>query len=137
MTDHSSHPRASLIVSSEVMSGRRIAEVLDLDASQIVVKGTPTEQGDLSEHPFHIAMFTSPNVEHRLERHLASLLRICEQRQAKLLSLMQNCKIHVHCTYLVYNEGGWTLTPDLCRRMASLPIEYVFTVDRREAPDGR
>jgi hypothetical protein len=93
------------------------------------VKGAPTGQADFAEHPFHIAMFRSPlEFGERLERHLAALLGICELRQDKLLSLTQNCKISVHCTYLIHQVGGWTLTQDLCRRMSLLPVEYVFAI---------
>jgi hypothetical protein len=120
------------------MSAQRIAQVLELEASKILVKGTPAGQADFSEHPFHVAMFTSSlNFERGVETHLAAVLGICEQRQDKLLSLTQNCKIHVHCTYLVDKAGGWTLTQDLCRRMASLPIEYVFAAEARTTADGR
>ena len=130
MSDGRSETRASLVISSEMMSGQRIAEVLELEPSRIVVKGMPTGQADFSEHPFHIAIFTSPrDFEQRLEGQLAAVLRICEQRQDKLLSLTQNCKINVHCTYLSREEGGWTLTQDLCRRMASLPVDYVFAIE--------
>jgi hypothetical protein len=132
MSNHVSETRASLIISSEVVSGDRIAEILELGPSKIFVKGTPTGQSDCPEHPYHIAMFTSPlGFEEGLEKHLAALLAVCEQVKSGLSALTQDCGIAVHCTYLVDHEGGWTLTQDLCRRMASLPVEYVFAVRPR------
>jgi hypothetical protein len=137
MSDGLTETCASLMISSEVMSGQRIAELLELEPSKIFVKGTPTGQANFSEHPFHIAIFQFPlDFEERLERHLAAVLGICEQRQEKLLSLAQHCKIHLHCTYLVREEGGWTLTQDLCRRMALLPMDYVFAIEPRTTANG-
>ena len=129
MSNHSVETRASLIISSDVVSGHQVTEILELEPSKVYVKGAPTRQADIPEHPFHIAMFASPlEFEERLESHLAAVLAICEQRQGKLLSLTKNCRVVVHCTYLIHKEGGWTLTQDLCRRMASLPVEYVFAI---------
>jgi hypothetical protein len=137
MSDRLTETRASLIISSDVVSGHRVAEILELQPSKIFVKGTPTGQPDFPEHPFHIAMFGSTLAfEERLERHLDAILAICERREDKLLSLMEHCKINVHCTYLFLNEGGWTLTQDLCRRMGSLPVEYVFAVQPGSAKDA-
>lgn len=136
MSDRLSETRASLIISSEVVSGHRMAEILELEPSTIVVKGTPTGEANFPEHPFHIAMFTSSiEPKERMEKHLAAVLGICEQRQDKLLLLTETCKISVHCTYLIHEEGGWTLTQDLCRRMASLPVEYVFAIQPHPAKE--
>jgi hypothetical protein len=133
MSERPKETRAGLFISSEVVPGHRMGEVLELQPSKIVVKGTPTGQATFPEHPFHIAIFTSPlHVDQRLERHLAAVLEICEQRRDKLLSLTQDCTISVHCTYLTHEEGGWTLTRDLCRRMASLPVDYVFAIEPRQ-----
>jgi hypothetical protein len=137
MSDRLTETRASLIVSSDVVPGHRVAEILELQPSQIFVKGAPTGQADFPEHPFNIAMFGSPLAfEEHLESHLDAILAICEQRKDKLLSLTEHCKINVHCTYLVHDEGGWTLTQDLCRRMGSLPVDYVFAVHPRSAKDA-
>ena len=137
MPDRLTETRASLIISSDVVPGHRVAEILELQPSKIFVKGTPTGQADCPEHPFNIAMFGSPLAfEEDLERHLEAILAICEQRQDKLLSLMEYCKINVHCTCLFHDEGGWTLSQDVCRRMGSLPVEYVFAVQPRSAKDA-
>ena len=138
MSELLTETRASLIISSEVVPGHRVAEILELQPSKIFVKGTPTGQADCPEHPFEIAMFASPLAfEEGVERHLDAILAICEQREDKLLSLTGSCKINVHCTYFIHDEGGWTLTQDLCRRMGSLPVEYVFAVEHRSAKELR
>ena len=128
MSDRLSETRASLIISSDVVSGHRVAEDPRAPTFQrLFVKGTPTGQTDFPEHPFNIAMFASPLAfEERLENHLGAILAICEQREDKLLSLKEYCKINVHCTYLIHSEGGWTLTQDLCRKMGSLPLSMLL-----------
>jgi len=137
MADRLTETRASLIISSDVVPGHRVAEILGLQPSRIFVKGSPTGQADFPEHPLNIAMFGSPLAfEENLESHLDAILAICEQREDTLLSLTEDCKINVHCTYLIHDEGGWTLTPDLCRRMASLPVEYVFAIQPHTAKDA-
>jgi hypothetical protein len=137
MSDRLTETRASLIISSDVVPGHRMAEILELQPSKIFVKGTPTGQADVPEHPFNVAMFGSPLAfKERLESHLDAILAICEQREDRLLSLTEYCKINVHCTYLIHDEGGWTLTQDLCRRMGSLPVEYVFAIQPRSAKDA-
>jgi hypothetical protein len=134
MSDHLSETRASLVISSEVVPRHRVAEILELQPSKILDKGTPTGQADSPEHPFNVAMFESPLAgEERLESHLDAILAICEQREDKLLTLTEHCKINVHCTYLIHDEGGWSLTQDLCRRTGSLPVEYVFAIQPRSA----
>lgn len=112
-----------------MLSGQRIAEILGTEPSKVIVKGTPTGQRDFPEHPLHIAMFMSQLAfEERLEKHLTAVLDICERIKEPLFTLTQDCRITVHCTYLVHEEGGWTITQELCRRMASLPFEYTFAV---------
>ena len=105
MSESPSEARAGLIVSSEVLSGQRIVEILGIEPSKIIVKGTPTGQADFPEHPFHIAMF-SPRLDpkQRLEKHLAAVLDICERLKEALFTLTQDCRISVHCTYLVHQE---------------------------------
>lgn len=123
---------ASLIIISEVLSGQQIADKLDTKPTKIVLKGTPTEQADVPQHPLHMAIFASGlGVEAELEKHIESILDMCERRKETLLELLQDCRITVHCSYFVHDQGGWTISRELCQRMASLPLEFVFSIERR------
>ncbi len=130
MSETKSEVRVGLVVSSEVLSARRVSEILGMEPSRITIKGTPTGQPGFPEHPLHIAIFSSHlGVDQRLQKHLEAVLDICDRVKVPLATLVENCRVTVHCTYLVRQDGGWTISPELCRRMAALPIEYVFAVE--------
>ena len=67
--------------------------------------------------------------EEDLARHIEAILDMCEAVKEPLLKLPNDCRLIVQCNYLVRQEGGWTITPHLSQRMASLPLEYVFSID--------
>jgi len=135
MISSSNETRASLIILSEALNGQQIADRLGVQPTKIILKGTPTDQTDFPENPINMAMFASGvRVEEHLELHIERLLALYEQRKDALEELLQNCRLVIHCSYLVQQQGGWTISPELCRRMASVPIEFVFNVEPLKSP---
>jgi hypothetical protein len=98
--------------------------------TKIFSKSTPSDQSDAPEHPINMAMFVSGlGPQEDLAQHIEAILNMCEAVKESLLKLLQDCSLTVHCSYSVRQEGGWTITPYLSHRMASLPLEYVFSID--------
>ena len=119
--------QASLIIFSEELPGEQIADKLKLIPTKIVLKGSPTNQLNVPEHPLHMAMFASNLCqEAELDKHIECVLDLCELHQASLLELKESCRITVHCSYIVHNEGGWTMSAQLCKRMGSLPLKFIL-----------
>ena len=135
MINSSNETRASLIILSEALNGQQIADRFGIQPTRIISKGTPSGQADFPEHPINMAMFASGvGVEEELEVHIEQLVSLCEQGKDALEELLQNCRLTIHCSYFIQQQGGWRVSPELCRRMASLPIEFVFNVERLSSP---
>lgn len=125
--------RVCLSISSDVMSPEEIAADLALTPTQSFVKGTPTGDRDGALHPCHIAMFTlETETDASLEAQLEAILAICEPIKYKLVKMTATCEVSIFCDYLMETDGGWTISPELSRRMAALPLHYVFSVEPKK-----
>jgi hypothetical protein len=126
--------RVCLSISSDVISSDEIAAELKLTPTQSFVKGTPTGERDGALHPCHIAMFTlETETDASLEAQLEAIIAICEPIKYKLVKMTATCGVSIFCDYLMKTDGGWTISPELSRRMAALPVEYVFSVEEKKA----
>jgi hypothetical protein len=107
VTERQNPVQAALILTSDTLSGIQIGDVLGLQPSRIHVKGAPTEQPEVREHPFHIAIFKSPlETAQRLEAHLDAVLVLCEIRREKLRSLQGDCTVHSTSLALLRSSPG-------------------------------
>jgi len=121
--------RASLVVCSEEMSSAAVVKLLRLEPAELIIMGSPTGHDKPPLHPYHLVRFDSglqPN--ERLEKQLEAVLEVAEGRAAAFSTLAANCRLTVYCSYSVREYGGWTISNELCRRMAKMPFEYVFGV---------
>jgi uncharacterized protein DUF4279 len=135
MTKQSNSARVCLSISSDVMSADDIAAELGLKPTQSFVKGTPTGERDLPLHPCHIAMFAlETETDASLEAQLEAIITICEPIKYKLVKMTATCGVSIFCDYWMETDGGWTISPELSRRMAALPVEYVFNVEPKKPP---
>ena len=126
--------RVCLSISSDVMSPEEVAAELALTPTKSFIKGTPTDERDGALHPCHIAMFALETETHAsLEAQLEAILAICEPIKYKLVKMTAACEVSIFCDYLMETDGGWTISPELSRRMAALPVEYVFNVERKKS----
>lgn len=132
MTNLGDETRASFIIISEILSGEQIGDRLGIRPNKIVSKGTPTGQSLVAQHPVNMAIFPSGlDIGEELQTHIEALVSFCEQRKDAIMELLKDCRMTIHCSYTVEAQGGWQLSPDLCQRMASLLIEFVFNVERK------
>ena len=132
MTQTLAETRAALIVSSEVISGQQVADKLQIEPSKIFTKGDLVGTDETSRHPLNIVMFSSGvGTDKELEKHIEAILDFCEPRKKHFRELKRSCRSVIHCSYYVGDQGGWTLSPRLCRRMASMSLEFVFNVEHR------
>jgi Domain of unknown function (DUF4279) len=125
--------RVCLSISSDVMSPDEIAAELALTPTQSFVKGTPTGERDVPLHPCHIAMFIpEAYADAGLEAQLEAALAMCEPIKHRLVKLSATCGVSIFCDYWMEADGGWTISPDLSRRIGALPLHYVFNVERKK-----
>jgi hypothetical protein len=118
-----------VFVVSEELSTRDIVTILDVTPVEALEKGQVTGQQDVPVHPAHIVRYHSGlGSDRRLEDHLNAVLAFYSGRAQEFDSLSGKCRLTVFCRYAVHREGGWTITADLCRRMADSPFEFVFNV---------
>ena len=119
-----------LSISSDLMSPDEIAVELGFTPKQSFVKGTPTGQRDVPLHPCHIAMFMpETSTDSSLEEQLEATITMCEPIKHRLIKMTASCEVTIFCNYWTESQGGWTISPELCRRMAGLPLQYVFNVE--------
>src|SRR5262249_13881380 len=122
-----------LSISSELMSPDEIAAQLGFTPRKSFVKGTPTGQRDVPLHPCHIAMFMPDTADDStLEEQLEATIAMCEPIKHRLVKMTASCGVTIFCNYWVETQGGWTISPELCRRMAALPLHYVFGVETKK-----
>ena len=101
-----------------------------MQPTKLIRKGDATGNKQVPYHPLHIAMFGSGlGTNEELEVHLDAILGACEARKDLFAGLVQDCRIVVHCSYSVHDQGGWTISAELCKRMASTALDFVFNVE--------
>lgn len=122
-----------LSISSDLISPDEIAAQLGFTPRKSFVKGTPTGQRDVPLQPCHIAMFMPETADDStLEAQLEATIAMCEPIKHRLVKMTASCGVTIFCNYWVEIQGGWTISPELCRRMAALPLHYVFSVETKK-----
>ena len=121
---------ASLRISSELTNPTEITACLKCQPTSTRVKGQRVVPNHPNSYvmPRHSWTLDSGLDESLpLELHIAKLVEMIEEKQTVFKQLLQTCKIDIFCGFgSESGQGGFSLSPELFKRLTLLPIELVL-----------
>ena len=105
-----------------------IVAALGLQPTKMFRKGDPYSRRSTSIRQNHlIVVEAAVPARESLERHLIALCHIIEPVAAKLPAIADRCGYDIFCGFSSGNQqGGFTLSPDLLKRLAALKIQFAL-----------
>ncbi len=123
---NSQRSSASLRVYSETVSIEEITQLLQLQPTRVLVKGSKVDPNHPKSyvHPGNLwILVSSQDSSQSLESHIAYLVELMEQRIDAWESLLKDCKADLFCGFSSVNgQGGFTLSASLLKRITIIPI---------------
>ena len=121
---------ASLRISSEFTNPTEITACLKYQPTSTRVKG----QKVVPNHPKSYVMprhswtlDSGLDKSQSLELHIAKIVELIEGKQTVFKQFLQTCKIDIFCGFASESgQGGFSLSPELLKRLTLLPIELVL-----------
>jgi hypothetical protein len=109
------------------MPAEAIADALGLVPTEVHRKGEPVSKRSTAVRKEHcIRIKSSLPTSEPLHRHLEALCDLIEPVASKLAAITDRCDCDIFCGFSSGNgQGGFTLDPDLLKRLAAFGIELV------------
>lgn len=122
--------RASLCISSEVVSAQQITATLKLAPSEFKKKGSPLNRRKPEGKRRSLSSWIlDSDLEEAgsLDAHVDYLVAIVESKYLAFERLSKNCKIELYCGFFLLDEDsqgvGFSLSASLLKRLTIIPMD--------------
>ena len=130
--------RATLRISSTTRSAAEIVRVIGVEPTAQAEKGEPYSPRfpDAKRREALCTYSSGLSSERSMEEHLGVLAEFVEAHEDALVALGADCQLEYFCGFASSGgQGGFTLSPELLRRLLRVPIELSLDLYPPSSPE--